>query len=67
MLYMQNRNQYVLGVLNKKTKRELDLYDIESIFNMNQKIRKIEQDHPKFMQPKWKKKYKGKYSNIQNL
>ena len=41
---MQNRNQYVLGVLNKKTKRELDLYDIESIFNMNQKIRKIEQN-----------------------
>lgn len=41
---MQNRNQYILGVLNKKTKRELDLYDIESIFNMNQKIRKIEQN-----------------------
>ena len=39
---MQNRNQYVLGVLNRKTKRELDLYDIEAIFNMNQKIRKIE-------------------------
>ena len=41
---MQNRNQYVLGVLNKKTKREIDLYDIDAIFNMNQKIRKIEQN-----------------------
>ena len=41
---MQNRNQYILGVLNKKTKRDLDLYEIESIFNMNQKIRKIEQN-----------------------
>ena len=41
---LQNRNQYVLGILNKKTKRELDLYDIEAIFNMNQKIRKIEQN-----------------------
>ena len=41
---MQNRNQYVLGILNRKTKRELDLYDIEAIFNMNQKIRKIEQN-----------------------
>ena len=39
---MQNRNQYVLGVLNRKTKRELDLYEIEAIFNINQKIRKIE-------------------------
>ena len=41
---MQNRSQYILGVLNKKTKRDLDLYEIESIFNMNQKIRKIEQN-----------------------
>ena len=41
---LQNRNQYVLGILNRKTKRELDLYDIEAIFNMNQKIRKIEQN-----------------------
>ena len=41
---LQNRNQYVLGILNKKTKREIDLYDIEAIFNMNQKIRKIEQN-----------------------
>ena len=24
---MQNRNQYILGVLNKKTKRDLDLYE----------------------------------------
>jgi len=40
----QNRNQYILGVLNKKTKRTLDLYDIEAIFTMNQKIRKIEQN-----------------------
>jgi DNA-directed RNA polymerase I subunit RPA49 len=39
-----NRNQYVLGVLNKKTKRDLDLYEIEAIFNMNQKIRKIEKN-----------------------
>ena len=39
---MQNRNQYVLGLLNRKTKRELDLYEIEAIFNINQKIRKIE-------------------------
>ena len=39
-----NRNQYVLGILNKKTKRTLDLYEIEAIFNMNQKIRKIEQN-----------------------
>ena len=41
---LQNRNQYVIGILNRKTKRELDLYDIEAIFNMNQKIRKIEQN-----------------------
>ena len=41
---LQNRNQYVLGILNKKTKRELDLYEIDSIFNMNQKIRKIEKN-----------------------
>ena len=41
---MQNRNQYVLGVLNKKTKRDIDLYDIDAIFNMNQKIRKLEQN-----------------------
>ena len=41
---LQNRNQYVLGILNRKTKRELDLYDIEAIFNINQKIRKIEQN-----------------------
>ena len=41
---MLNRNQYVLGVLNKKTKRDLDLYEIEAIFNMNQKIRKIEKN-----------------------
>ena len=41
---MLNRNKYVLGILNKKTKRELDLYEIDSIFNMNQKIRKIEQN-----------------------
>ena len=40
----QNRNQYVLGILNKKTKREIDLYDIDAIFNMSQKIRKIEQN-----------------------
>ena len=31
---MQNRNQYVLGVLNKKTKRDIDLYDIDAIFNV---------------------------------
>ena len=41
---LQNRNQYVLGVLNKKTNRDIDLYDIEAIFNINQKIRKIEQN-----------------------
>jgi DNA-directed RNA polymerase I subunit RPA49 len=41
---MQNRNQYVLGILNKKTKRDIDLYDIDAIFNMNQKIRKLEQN-----------------------
>ena len=39
-----NRNQYVLGVINKKRNREIDLYDIDAIFNMNQKIRKIEQN-----------------------
>ena len=37
-----NRNQYILGVINKKRKREIDLYDIDAIFNINQKIRKIE-------------------------
>ena len=39
-----NRNQYVLGVINKKRPREIDLYDIDAIFNINQKIRKIEQN-----------------------
>ena len=39
-----NRNQYVLGVINKKRNREIDLYDIDAIFNINQKIRKIEQN-----------------------
>ena len=39
-----NRNEYILGVLNKKHPREIDLYDIDAIFNINQKIRKIEQD-----------------------
>ena len=38
-----NRNQYVLGVINKKRNRKIDLYDIDAIFNINQKIRKIEQ------------------------
>ena len=37
-----NRSQYILGVINKKRKREIDLYDIDAIFNINQKIRKIE-------------------------
>ena len=39
-----NRNEYVLGVINKKHPREIDLYDIDAIFNINQKIRKIEQN-----------------------
>ena len=39
-----NRNQYVLGVINKKRNREIDLYDIDAIFNINQKIRKVEQN-----------------------
>ena len=39
-----NRNQYILGVVNKKRKREIDLYDVDAIFNINQKIRKIEQN-----------------------
>lgn len=39
-----NRNQYILGVINKKRKREIDLYNIDAIFNINQKIRKIEQN-----------------------
>ena len=39
-----NRNQYILGVINKKRRREIDLYDIDAIFNINQKIRKIEQN-----------------------
>ena len=37
-----NRNQYILGVINKKGNREIDLYDIDAIFNINQKIRKVE-------------------------
>ena len=37
-----NRNQYILGVINKKRNREIDLYDIDAIFNINQKIRKVE-------------------------
>ena len=39
-----NRNEYVLGVINKKRPREIDIYDIDAIFNINQKIRKIEQN-----------------------
>ena len=39
-----NRNQYILGVMNKKHPREIDLYDVDAIFNINQKIRKIEQN-----------------------
>lgn len=39
-----NRNEYVLGVINKKRQREIDIYDIDAIFNINQKIRKIEQN-----------------------
>ena len=39
-----NRNEYVLGVIQKKHPREIDLYDIDAIFNINQKIRKIEQN-----------------------
>jgi len=39
-----NRNEYVLGVIHKKHPREIDLYDIDAIFNINQKIRKIEQN-----------------------
>ena len=41
---MMNRNQYILGVINKKRQREIDLYDIDTIFNINQKIRKIEKN-----------------------
>ena len=41
---LMNRNKYILGVINKKRKREIDLYDIDEIFNINQKIRKIEQN-----------------------
>ena len=37
-----NRSNYVIGIINKKHKREIDFYDIDTIFNINQKIRKIE-------------------------
>ena len=42
-----NRNQYILGVINKKRNREIDLYDIDAIFNINQKIRKVENNYYK--------------------
>jgi hypothetical protein len=41
---IMNRNQYILGVINKKRQREIELYDIDTIFNINQKIRKIEKN-----------------------
>ena len=37
-----NRSSYIIGVLNKKHGREINFYDIDTIFNINQKIRKIE-------------------------
>jgi len=40
-----NRNKYVLGVLTKKRPRGVDLYDIDAIFNINQKIRKVEENN----------------------
>ena len=43
-----NKNQYVLGVINKKRNREINLYDIDIIFNMNKKIRKVEQNNMKY-------------------
>lgn len=39
-----NRSEYVLGIINKKTKRTIALYDIDSLFPMNQKIRKVEEN-----------------------
>lgn len=43
------------------------LYIKIKIYYERKKIRKIEQNHCKFMQPKCNKKYKGKYSNIQKF
>ena len=39
-----NRSEYVIGVLSKKTKRAIDFYDVDAIFSMNQKIRKVEKN-----------------------
>ena len=38
-----NKCEYILGVLNKKRSNEISLYDIDALFPMNQKLRKIEE------------------------
>ena len=40
-----NKSEYILGIINKKHPREINLYDIDSIFCLNQKIRKIEENN----------------------
>ena len=40
-----NRSDYVIGIINKKTKREITFYDIDSLFPMSQKVRKITEEN----------------------
>ena len=40
-----NRSDYVIGIINKKTKRDITFYDIDSVFPMAQKVRKIVEEN----------------------
>ena len=42
---LSNKSEYIIGIINKKHPREINLYDIDSIFCINQKIRRIEENN----------------------
>ena len=42
---LSNKSDYIIGIINKKHPREINLYDIDSIFCINQKIRRIEENN----------------------